>query len=186
MAPRVFRKLGLPHEAAHTTTLGLNGQVTEHARDSRKTTILAQNFDHLAPVDKPEVLVVPIQAYDVALRLPWFRARNQDTDRSRNRLLSLRTPCGSGSHGTEDSQLGQPAGNCVSIETLLATAFGDLLACDKVAGAFALGIENCIGLVGATVERTHEKGEYPRMLDERVGAAAVVGTEEEPNADILE
>jgi len=92
MAPRLLRKLGLPHEAAHTTTLGLNGQVMEHARDSQKTMISAQYFDHLAPVDEPEVLVVPIKAYDLVLGLPWFRARNPEIDWSRNRLWSLRTP----------------------------------------------------------------------------------------------
>jgi hypothetical protein len=186
MTPRLLRKLGLPHEAAHTTTLGLNGHVMEHARDSRKTTISAQYFDHLAPVDEPEVLVVPIKAYDLVLGLPWFRARNPEIDWSRNRLLSLRTHCGSGSHSTEDSQLGQPKENGVSIETPSATAFGDLLASEEVAGVFALRIEDCIGLLGATVERTHEKGEYPRMLDERVGSAAVVAAEEEPNIGILE
>jgi hypothetical protein len=92
--------------------------------------------------------------------------------------LALGTRCGSGSHGSEDTQLSQPEGSGVSIETLSATAFGDLLASEKVAGAFALPIEDCIGLLGATVERTHEKGEYPRMLDERAGAAAVVAAEE--------
>jgi hypothetical protein len=72
MAPRLLRKLGLPHEAAHITTLGLIGHVMEHARESRKTIISAQYFDHLAPVDQPEVPVVPIKAYDLVLGLPWF------------------------------------------------------------------------------------------------------------------
>jgi len=186
MAPRLLSTLGLPHEAAHKTTLGLNRQVMEHARDSWKPTISAQYFDHLAPVDEPEVLVVPIKAYDLVIGLPWFRARNPEIDLSRNRLLSLRTPCGSGSHGTEDSQLCQTEGNGVSIVTSSATAFGDLLASEEVDGAFALRIEDCIGLQVATVEQTHEKGEYPRMLDERAGATAVVAAEEEPNSGILE
>jgi hypothetical protein len=186
MAPRLLRKLGLPHEAAHTTTLGLIGHVIEHARDSRKTIISAQYFDHLAPVDEPEVPVVPITAYDLVLGLPWFQARNPEIDWSRNRLLSLRTPYGLGSHGTEDSQLGKPERNGVSIETLSATAFGDLLASEEITRSFALSIEDCIGLLGATVEWTHEKGEYPRILDDRAGAAAVVAAEEEPNSGILE
>jgi hypothetical protein len=156
----------------------------EHTRDSRKTTISAQYFDHLSRVDEPDVLVVPIKAYDLVLGLPWFRARNQEIDQSPNRLLSLRTPGGSGSHGSEDTQLSQPEGSGVSIETLSATAFGDLLASEKVAGAFALPIEDCIGLLGATVERTHEKGEYPRMLDEPAGAAAVVAAEERPHGNL--
>jgi len=93
--------------------------------------------------------------------------------------------CGSGSHGTEDSQLGQPDRNGVNIETPSATAFAKLLAGEAVAGAFALRIEDCIGLLGATEERTHETGECPRMLVERDGAAAVIAAEEEPNSDIV-
>jgi hypothetical protein len=50
--------------------------------------------------------------------------------------------------------------------------------------AFALRVEDCIGLLGATVERTHEKCEYPRMLDERAGAAAVVAAEERPHGNL--
>ena len=71
-APRLLRKLWLPHEAAPTTTLGLNGQVMEHVRDRRKTTISAQYFDRSAPLDKPEVFVLPIKAYDLPLGLQWF------------------------------------------------------------------------------------------------------------------
>jgi len=183
MAPRLLPNLGLPHEAAHTTTLGLNRQVKEHARESRKTTISARYFQHLAQVDEPEVLVVPIQAYDLVLRLPWFQARTLEMDWSRNRLVSLRTPCGSGSHSTRDTQLGQPEGSGVSIETLPATAFDDLRGSEEVARAFALRIEDCIGLLGATVECTHEKGEYPPMLNARAGVAAVVAAEERPHGN---
>ena len=39
--------------------------------------------------------------------------------------------------------------------------------------------EFALGLLRATGERSH-RGEYPRMLDERVGAAAVVATEGYP------
>jgi len=42
MAPRLLRKHALQHEAAHTTTPGLNRQVLDHARESRKMTIVAQ------------------------------------------------------------------------------------------------------------------------------------------------
>ena len=41
-------------------------------------------------------------------------------------------------------------------------------------------------MLGATVERTHEKCEYPHLPDEQSGAAAVVAAEEEPNSGILE
>jgi len=50
--------------------------------------------------------------------------------------------------------------------------------------AFALRVQDCIGLLGATVERAHEKCEYPCMLDERAGAAAVVAAEECPNGNL--
>jgi len=124
MAPRLPRKLGLAHEAAHTTTRGLNGQVMELARDSLKTTISTQYIYHSARVDEPEVLVIRIKVYDLVLGGPWFRARNPEMDWSRNRLLSSRTPCVSGSHGTDDTQLGQPERSGVSIKTLSASAFG--------------------------------------------------------------
>jgi hypothetical protein len=65
-------------------------------------------------------------------------------------------------------------------------AIGDLLASEEVALAFALRVEDCTGLLGATVEQTHEKWEYPHMLDEQAGAAAVVAAEEEPNPGILD
>jgi len=85
-----------------------------------------------------------------------------------------------------NTQLGQPKGRGVSSVMLAAATIGDLLASEEIALAFALRGEDCIGLMGAMVERTHEECEYPRMLDERAGAAAVVAAEEEPNSGILE
>jgi hypothetical protein len=90
-----------------------------------------------------------------------------------------------GSHDIVNTQLGQPEGRGVC-SVMLSAAISDLLASEEVVVAFALRVEDCIGLLGATVERTHEKCEYPRMLDERAGAAAVVAAEEEPNSGILE
>jgi len=60
MAPRLLKKLGISHEAAHTTTLGLGGQIMQHASDGRKTSITVQYMEHLAPVTEPEVLVEPM------------------------------------------------------------------------------------------------------------------------------
>jgi len=34
MAPRLLKRLGISHEAAHTTTLGLGGQIMLHAKES--------------------------------------------------------------------------------------------------------------------------------------------------------
>lgn len=99
--------LGLPHENEHTTTLGLDGQVMEHGRDSRILTISGQYFNHVAPVDQPEVLVILMKAYNLALGQPWFRARNRQIDWSENRLSSSGMASGSGLHGTADTQHGQ-------------------------------------------------------------------------------
>jgi hypothetical protein len=72
MAPRLLKRLGISHEAAHITTLGLNGGVMQHAKDSRKTRITVQYMDYLAPVDESDVLVLPMRVYDLLLGLPWF------------------------------------------------------------------------------------------------------------------
>jgi len=91
-----------------------------------------------------------------------------------------------GSQDIVNTQLGQPEGRGVTSVLLSAATIGDLLASEEVAMAFALRVEDCIGLLGATVEQTHEKCEYPRILDEQAGAAVVVAAEEEPNSGILE
>jgi hypothetical protein len=95
LAPRLLRKHGLPHEAAHRLTLSPNERVIRHPRDSRKPSISASYFHHLAQFDEPAVIVVPIKAYDIVLGLAWFRVRNPVIDWSPNPLLSLWTPCGS-------------------------------------------------------------------------------------------
>ena len=92
MSPQLLNRLGLPHEAAHITTHGLDGQVIAHARESRKTAMTVQYMDHLAPVHEPEVLVVPTGAYDLVLGLPWFKTRKPEIDWATGRLTSLRTP----------------------------------------------------------------------------------------------
>jgi len=96
MSPQLLNRLGLPHEAAHISTHGLDGQVIAHARKSRKTAITVQYMDHLAPVHEPEVLVVPMGAYDLVLGFPWFKTRKPEIDWATGRLTSLRTPSGEG------------------------------------------------------------------------------------------
>ena len=61
--------------------------VMQHANDSRKTRITVQCVDYLAPVDRSDVLVVPMRAYDLLLGLPWFPKQNPDIDWARL------TPC---------------------------------------------------------------------------------------------
>jgi hypothetical protein len=96
MSPQLLNRLGLPHEAAHITTHGLDGQVIAHERESHNTVMTVQYVDHLAPVHEPEVLVVPMGAYDVVLGLPWFKTRKPEIDWATGQLTSLRTPSGQG------------------------------------------------------------------------------------------
>jgi len=42
MSPKLLRRLGLRHQVAHTTTLGLKGHVIERPNESRNTTISVQ------------------------------------------------------------------------------------------------------------------------------------------------
>jgi len=66
------------------------------------------------------------------------------------------------------------------IQLLGATAVDNLIARYEITEAFFLRLGDCTGLLGATVERSHEQGEYPRKLDERAGSAAIVAADERP------
>ena len=107
------------------------------------------------------MLVVPIKAYDLVPGLPSFLARNPEMDWSKILHLSLKNPTGS---DTQDTLPNQQEESGVSIQLLSAIAFDDLLAGEEVTAAFALKIKDCIELLGATVERTYEKSEYPHRL----------------------
>ena len=159
MAPRLLKKLGISHEVAHITTLGLGGQIVQHGKDSRKTSTTVQYMEHLARVTEPEVLVVPMQAYDLVLRQQWFRAPNPEIDWNLRPLTALRSPIGPQAAdilGGEDKPPPEaheklperdedtPAPD---IELVGATAFDDLLAGEEVVEAFALRIEECTGLL---------------------------------------
>jgi hypothetical protein len=108
--PWLVARLGLETEHAHITTYGLDGGVLAHARDSRKTRLAVKYFAQ-APVDEPEardsvdepeVLIVPMTAYDLVLGLPWFKTRNPEIDWEEGKLLSLRRqPTKPHSHGKE-------------------------------------------------------------------------------------
>jgi len=80
LAPRLLKRLGISREAAHTTTLGLGGQIMQHAKVSRKMSITIQYMENLPPVPEPEVLVMPMRAYDRVLKLLWFKGRNPEID----------------------------------------------------------------------------------------------------------
>jgi hypothetical protein len=65
----------------------MTGSVMQHAKDNRKTRTTVQYLDYLAPVDRSDVLVEPMRAYDLVLGLPWFARQNPDIDWARL------TPC---------------------------------------------------------------------------------------------
>jgi hypothetical protein len=80
MSPSLLRKLELHHQPAFTSIQGLNSQVMISARGSQKASLLVQYFEHLEPVDKSEVLVVPMKSYNLVLGLRWFKARKPEID----------------------------------------------------------------------------------------------------------
>ena len=160
MAPRLLRRLGLPSEPPYNSSLGLDSRVMMSAKDSRKTTMWCQYFEHLAPVDKLDVLVVPMTAYDIILGLPWFESRNPEIDWSKGQLLGLQTPVGNSRNQQTITSLPQGDGSAehsvckppptVNIQVLGATTFDDLLASNEVTTAFAIRIDESTGLMGAS------------------------------------
>ena len=66
------------------------------ARENRKTAMTVQYMDHLAPDHEPEVVVIPMRAYDLVLGLPWFKTHKPEIDWATGRLSSFRTPSGQG------------------------------------------------------------------------------------------
>jgi hypothetical protein len=188
ITPSLLRKLELPHEPAFTSTQGLNGQVIMSAKESRKASLLVQYFEHLKPVDKSEVLVVPMKEYDLVLGLPWFKARIPEIDWTKGRLTALRTPNGPQWAKIPEADQASPLpehgeGNTnvdplPDIRLLGATAFDHLSATEEVVEAFAIRLGECQGLLGASLEGITEGERNHRMLNARAGAAAVVAAEE--------
>jgi hypothetical protein len=60
-----------------------DGGMMQHAKDSRKMRIKVQCMDYLAPVDRSDVLVVSLRAYDFVLGLQWFPKQNPDINLAR-------------------------------------------------------------------------------------------------------
>jgi len=188
ISPSLVRKLELPHEPAFTSAQGLNGQVMMSAKESRKASLLVQYFEHLKPVDESEVLVVPMNAYDLVLGLPWFKARNPEIDWTKGQLTALRMPNGAQRAKIPEADNASPLpergeGNTnvdppPDIQQLGATGFDHLLASEEAVEAFAIRLGECQGLLGASLEGITEGEGNPRMLTARAGAAAVVATEE--------
>jgi hypothetical protein len=183
MPPRLPKKLGISHEAAHITTLGLCGQIMQHAKNSGKTSITVRYIEHLATVTELDVIVVPMRANVLVLRLPWFRARNPEIDWNLRRLTALRSPNGpqaayilsGGDKPPPDAHQKLPQRDedtpAPGMALLGTTACDDHLAGEEVVEAFALRIGECTGLLGATIEITTLSGEKPRRWVRRAGSS---------------
>ena len=156
----------------------------------QKTRITVQYLDHLAPVDKSDMLVLPLQAYDWVCGLPWFQKQNHDIDWAP--LTSLQSPSASGVEEislmtmavaskvseAEDGKVNAQLVGCgPAIQTLGPTTLDDLAASDEVITAFGLQIGECTGLLRSTLE--DNTSDSPGNTDsssgcDKQGAAAVV------------
>jgi len=188
ISPSLLRKLELLHKPAFTSTQGLNGEVMMSVSESQKVSLLVQYFEHLKPVDELEVLVVPMKAYDLVLRLPWFKARNPEIDWTKGQLTALRTPNGIQWAKIQEADRASPLPECSEKNTndepppdsqlLGATTFDHLLASEEVVEAFAIRLGECQRLLWASLEGLTKGEGYPRMLNARTWAVAVVTAEE--------
>jgi len=87
ISPCLLKTIELPHGTAFTSTHGVNLLVKISATESRKPCLKVQYFEQLKPVDKSEVFVIPMMAYDLVLGLQWFKARNPEIDWTKRRLM---------------------------------------------------------------------------------------------------
>lgn len=60
MAPRLLKWVGISHQTAHITTLGLDGGVMQQAKDSRNKRITVKYLDYRTLVHKSDMVVVPM------------------------------------------------------------------------------------------------------------------------------
>jgi hypothetical protein len=67
-----------------------------HGRERRATAMTVQYMDHLAPVQEPEVLVVPMSTPDLVSGLQWCNTLKPEIHWATSRLTALRTPSGQG------------------------------------------------------------------------------------------
>lgn len=74
----LLKLLDILHSAANIATLLMKVGVMHPAKGSRQTQITVQYFDYLALVDKADLLVMPIHAYDSEHVLPWFNIQYQN------------------------------------------------------------------------------------------------------------
>jgi len=135
------------------------------------------------PVDEPDVLVVPMIAYDLALSLRWFQSRNPEIDWSNGQLLGLWTPVRNpgneqtitslpqGDGGAEDGACEPP--QAVYIQFLGATTFNVLVM--RLSQPLARHIDEGTGILGAStmsegVTLENWWDEPQSMLNRRAGS----------------
>jgi hypothetical protein len=117
-------------------------------------------------------------AYDLVLRLPWFKTGNPEIDWAEGKLLSLRRqPTKPNDHGNLEARAGP------DVQMLSAAA---LEASTKFSGAFDLTLGECRGMLGATWKATTTivSDYFPKELDARAAAAAAVVAAEEHTREL--
>jgi len=192
IALRLFKRLRISHEVSHITTMGLDGVVMQYAKDSCKMQIRVQCLDYLALVDELEVQVVPMQDYNLVLGLLWFHKRNPDIDWAHYCMTSLWSLSVSGLEkmtlmtmavaskileANNDIVNDHLLGDSMDIQMLGATTFNNHLVRVSVIPAFALRIEECPRLLGATlgsITLDSPGNTDPSAEHDKQGAGAVV------------
>jgi len=196
VSPRLVERLGIEDQMkpAFTTTRGIDGKILVDARDSQKVDLNVQYLSYLAPTMEKDCLIVPMQAYDVVLGIPWFKARNPDIDWLHGCLLCLRTPGGDTRRGNAvfrkaadgftslstqrgemlfddalparpDEATGDDRDRAAKIEMLSATSMGELLGEEDSADTYILKL---CGL--------HDKGLRMDLSGIAVGDGTVKGS----------
>jgi hypothetical protein len=94
LAPSLRKWLAIADKLAYVTTLGLNGQLLAYTSESQKMASTVWYMEHISPVQQCDVLAVPVQAYDLVLRLPWLQSRYPDDIWQHSQILALQTPRG--------------------------------------------------------------------------------------------
>jgi len=174
MEPKLLSRFGLPSDPAHIIPLGTHSRVMMSAKDCWETTISVQDFEHLAPVDEPDVLVVPMKASEHDIGLSWFQVRYLEIDQVKVPLLGWWTPVGNslnlqtitslsqGDRSAEDGAC-EPSPPAVDVQFLGSIACNDPLASNDIATASAIQIDEGTSLLGAS---TMSEGDISEKLGE--------------------
>jgi len=116
---------------------------------------LVQYFEHLKPVDKSDVLALPMKEYYLVLGFPSFNTRNPEIDWTKGPLTALQTPNGPQWAKIPEADRARALPECgeentndeppPDIQLLRATAFGHLSANEDVVEAFTIQFGQGLG-----------------------------------------